>query len=52
MLTQDIEGAMPVKENTVLNITISGGAETKTLPKTEGSNRDEVKKSLRTWASP
>ena len=46
VLTQDIEGAMPVKENTVLNITISGGAETKTLPKTEGSNRDEVKKEL------
>ena len=46
VLTQDIEGAMPVKENTVLNITISGGAETKTLPKTEGSDSEEVRKEL------
>ena len=46
VLTQDIDGAMPVKENTVLNITISGGVETKTLPKTEGSKYEGMKQTL------
>lgn len=46
VLTQDIEGAMPVKENTVLNITISGGVETKIFPQVEESDYRQTKQKL------
>ena len=46
VLKQDISGGSIVEINTVINIVVSGGAETQTMPSVEGLPVDAAKKAL------